>query len=108
MRVQTLTPDLARSFGLEKSRGVLVSGMVPDSPAEKGGLKRGDILLSIDGKQVARVGEFKLLVASIPAAKKVDLVVWRQGEEKNLSVKISSRGETQENPEPRWKVPVWG
>lgn len=99
VRIQALTPDLARSFGLEKSWGVLVSGIVPDSPAEKGGLQRGDILLSVDDKPVAGVGEFKLQVASIPAGKEVDLVVWRRGEKKTLSVKILSRGETQENIE---------
>ncbi len=94
VRIQALKPDLARSFGLEKTRGVLISSILPDSPAEKGELKRGDIILSIDGKPVAGVGEFKLLVASIPAGKKVDLVLWRQREKKTLHVKISSRGET--------------
>jgi Do/DeqQ family serine protease len=94
VRIQALKPDLARSFGLEKPRGVLISGILPDSPAAKGELKRGDIILSIDGKPVAGVGEFKLLVASIPAGKEVDLVLWRQRKKKTLNVKISSRGET--------------
>jgi len=108
VRVQALTPELAGSFGLEKNGGVLVSGILPDSPAEKGGLKRGDILLSIDGKPVAGVGEFKLLVASIPAGKDVDLVLWRQGEKKNLVVKIASRGDVQENSGSKVKSPRLG
>ena len=97
VRIQALTPDLADSFGLEKNRGVLVSGVFPDSPAAKGGLERGDILLFIDGKPIAGVGEFKLLVASIPAGKDVDLILWRRGEEKTYNLKISSRGDVQEN-----------
>ncbi|MBN2427348.1 MAG: Do family serine endopeptidase [Deltaproteobacteria bacterium] len=96
VRIQALTVDLASSFGIEKKQGVLVSGIISNSPAKEAGVLRGDIILSIDGKAVADVGEFKLLVANIPAGKEVLLVVWRQGASKNLKVKIANRGDISE------------
>ena len=92
VRIQALTSDLAGSFGIEKNQGVLVSDIISNSPAEEAGVLRGDIILSVDGKAVAGAGEFKLLVANLPAGKEVELVVWRQGVTNNLKVKIASRG----------------
>jgi serine protease Do len=50
--VQPVTPDLARSFGLEKERGALVGDVVAQGPAEKAGIKRGDVIVSYDGKKI--------------------------------------------------------
>ena len=50
--IQPLTPELANSFGVKDTKGVLVSDVVPDSPAGKAGLKPGDILLEFEGKKM--------------------------------------------------------
>ena len=50
--VQPVTPDLARSFGLDKERGALVGDVVAQGPAEKAGIKRGDVIVSYDGKKI--------------------------------------------------------
>jgi len=93
--IQPLTAELAESFGMEMVSGALVNQVLPDSPAEKGGVRRGDVLISFAGKAVRGVRELQLLVASTPVGSKVDLVVLRQGRELTLPVVVAAQGETQ-------------
>jgi Do/DeqQ family serine protease len=86
--IQPLTPELADSFGLNIVAGALVNQVLAGSPAEKAGIKRGDVLLTFDGKPVRGVRELQLLVASTPAGSKVELVVLRQGKRITLPVDI--------------------
>lgn len=86
--IQPLTPELADSFGLDRVTGALVNQIVPDSPAAKAGLRRGDILLTYDGKEVRGVRELQLMVASTPAGKKVNMEVVRGGKRMTLPVTI--------------------
>jgi len=89
--IQPLTPELAESFGLDQISGALVNQVLAGSPAEKAGVKRGDVLLTYDGKPVRGVRELQLLVASTPAGSKVELVVLRQGKRLNLPVTIAAQ-----------------
>jgi len=86
--IQPLTPDLAESFGLDRATGALVNQVLPGAPAERAGVRRGDILLSFDGRQVRGVRELQLLVASAQAGGTVDLVVLRDGERLTLPVTL--------------------
>src|SRR5207249_294485 len=52
VQIQQLTPELAREFGVKDAQGVLVSDIVPDSPAAKAGIQRGDVLTEFDGKRL--------------------------------------------------------
>ena len=61
--VQPVTPDLARSFGLDKERGALVGDVVAQGPAEKAGIKRGDVIVSYDGKKIDESVTLPALVA---------------------------------------------
>ena len=61
-----MTPDLARSFGLDKERGALVGDVVGQGPAEKAGIKRGDVIVSYDGKKIDESVTLPALVASTP------------------------------------------
>src|SRR5207247_11082081 len=54
VQIQQLTPELAREFGVKDAQGVLVSDIVPDSPAAKAGIHRGDVLTELDSKSRAR------------------------------------------------------
>jgi Do/DeqQ family serine protease len=89
--IQPLTPELAESFGLEMVSGALVNQVLAGSPAEKAGVKRGDVLLTYDGKPVRGVRELQLLVANTPAGSKIELVVLRQGKRLTLPVIIAAQ-----------------
>jgi serine protease Do len=86
--VQALNKELADSFGLDHPRGALVNEVVADSPADQAGLKRGDIILEYDGKQVDEMNDLPRLVAATPVDETVRVKVFRDGKERTLKVKI--------------------
>jgi len=86
--LQPMTPSLAKGFGLKEAKGVIVARVVPGSPAEKHGLKRGDVILSVDGKEVNSPAELQMAIRSHKAGEKVTLTVWRQGKTVDVSVTL--------------------
>jgi serine protease Do len=86
--VQVVTPDLAKSFGLDSERGALVADVMKESPAEKSGLKGGDIVLEYDGHTIKEMNELPRLVAVTPVGKKVTLLVQRDGRQEKVPVTI--------------------
>jgi serine protease Do len=86
--VQAVTPVLAQSFGLESDKGALVSNVSKDSPADKAGLKTGDIILEFDGKPIDEMNELPRLVASMPVGKKAAVKILRDGKELSVTVTI--------------------
>lgn len=84
--IQPVTKDLADSFGLPAEKGALVSEVLPESPAEKAGVKSGDIILSFDGKDIKEMNDLPRLVAATAVGKKVDLKVVRDGKEETLAL----------------------
>jgi len=94
--ITELTPEFAESFGLEQNRkGILIQEIMEDSPAEKAGLKHGDIIIKVDGKAVEGLNRFRENIARIPPGAEVKLLVLRNGKEKEIEVGITKRqGET--------------
>ncbi len=88
VEIQDLTPELARSFGLKQATGVLISNILPNSPAEKAGLKHGDIIVAYNGKPVKNGYEISRLVAETRPGTLATLKIIRDGKEKTLKVKI--------------------
>jgi len=86
--VQPVTPDLAKSFGLVGERGALVAEVMKNSPAEKFGLKGGDIILEFDGRAIREMGELPRMVAATAVGKKVSVSVLRDGRQKSVAVTI--------------------
>jgi serine protease Do len=86
--VQPVTPDLARSFGLNKEEGALVGDVVAQGPADKAGIKRGDVIVNYDGKKIEESSSLPSLVASTPVGKTVPVEVMRDGKMKTVSVAI--------------------
>ncbi len=86
--VQPMSEELAHSFDLDRPRGALISDVVKDSPAERAGLKRGDVILSFDGQAIDERNDLPRVVANTGVGKTVKVVIFREGKEKELSVEI--------------------
>jgi serine protease Do len=86
--IQQVTPDLAENFGLERPIGALVGQVMPDSPAEKAGLKAGDVIIEYNGKEVSQMSMLPAMVASTTVGEKATLVLIRDGKKQNLTVDI--------------------
>jgi serine protease Do len=86
--VQKLTPDLAKSFGLEQSKGALVADVIPGSAAEAGGIRRGDVIIKFNGKDIDEMNELPRVVASTPVGKEVDVAILREGKPMTLKLKV--------------------
>ena len=88
--IQDVTPALAKSFGLEKPEGILISEVVKDSPAEKAGLKSGDVLLRFDGKKIENAHVLSRIVANTPPDTQVVLDIMRDGKEQKVHLTIGT------------------
>jgi serine protease Do len=88
VQIQDVTPELAASLGLGTAKGALVSDVVKDGPAEKGGVRRGDVVVSFNGKEIKDSRALPPAVASTAAGKEVPVRVMRDGKEVSLQVKI--------------------
>ena len=91
--VQEVTKDLADSFGLEVPRGALIGSVLKDSPAEKAGLKNGDVIMDFDGQQIVYSGDLPLIVGRIPPEKKINATIFRDGKKVSVPVKIGKLDE---------------
>jgi serine protease Do len=86
--IQEITPELAQKFGVKDSRGALVGDVAKGSPAEKAGIRRGDIILEFNGKKITDVGNLRNLVAQSKVGAEVPVTVLRAGKEYAIKVLI--------------------
>jgi serine protease Do len=91
--IQNLTPDLAESFSLKTTHGALVSDVLPNGPAFKGGLQRGDVIVKFSGQVVEDVSELPRLVATVPPGETVNVVILRDGKEQTVRITIDAQSE---------------
>lgn len=88
--IQEITPELAKNFeGAETKKGVLVSTVIQNSPAKKSGIKRGDIILSVDGQKVTSPQELQKEILKRKIGEEVKLEVLRKGEILAINVKLA-------------------
>lgn len=85
---QVMTSQLARSFGLKEAKGTLVADVDPDGPAEKAGLKSGDIIREFNGKQINDMIELSRLFAATEAGQKVSFKIFRDGRTTDVSLTV--------------------
>lgn len=97
--VQKVTPEIAESFGLRDRQGALVTDVTKDSPADRAGIQRGDIIVGYNGKKIEDMHELPRLVASTPVGTGVNLKIFREGKELDLNVIIEKLGKGIETPE---------
>jgi len=86
--IQQVTPDLAENFGLERPIGALVGQVIPDSPADKAGLKAGDVILEYNGREVSQMSMLPAMVANTSVGEKASLVMVRDGKKQEITVEI--------------------
>ncbi|MGB0415010.1 MAG: Do family serine endopeptidase [Coraliomargarita sp.] len=87
---ENLTPDLAETFGLDSTKGALVSQVQPGSPADLGGIKHGDIILKIDDVEIVSAPQLRLTVSQMMPGREVEVEVVRRGKTKVLDVVLGS------------------
>jgi serine protease Do len=86
--IQKVTPDIAEGLGLDHARGALVANVTKDGPADKAGVKVGDVIVEFDGKEVNDSGDLPLMVARTSVGKTVPMKVLRDKREVTLKVTL--------------------
>lgn len=95
--VQEVSSDLAESFGLEKARGALISALEKGGPAERAGLSAGDIVLALDGREIASPAELSRFIAETIPGQKIRIGLWRNRAAIELVARLDdARGATPE------------
>ena len=93
--IQDVDANTARAMGLDKARGALIGSVMAGEPAEKAGLTAGDIILMVDGKEIADANALLRAIASKNPGSKITLSVWRDGKNLGLSLTLGERSPEQ-------------
>jgi serine protease Do len=88
--IQDLTPELAKWFGVPEGHGILVADVAKDSPAEKAGLQRDDVILEYNGNPIDEIGSFRSHISTTQSGKAIELTVVRKGERMKKSVEVGT------------------
>ncbi len=91
LAAQDVTPDMAELLGLKNDKGIIITTIVKDSPADKAGLMSHDIILEMDGKQIKTYDDFRNDVANMKPDSKIDLTISREGKTQNITVTLAER-----------------
>ena len=89
--VQSLTPALAQSFGLSSNQGALIAEVSPNTPAAKAGLKSGDIITKVDGREVTDSARLSLAIAQTAPGSEVQLELLRNGNRETVTATIEAQ-----------------
>jgi len=100
--IQEITPEIAETIGVKE--GILVSQIAPGSPAEKAGLKVGDIIVAIDGEKVREVRELQFRIMKTPPGTEVTLTILRGGKEQTIKAKVGEMPEEVRFGQPKEQV----
>jgi serine protease Do len=86
--IQNLTPELAKSLGIKETEGALIAGIESNSPADKAGFKRGDLVIALDGKKIIDSTSLRNMVSATAPGKKVDFKIIREGKEQTITATL--------------------
>jgi serine protease Do len=96
VQIQGVDKEIAEAFELDAARGALVAMVMPDTPADRGGIERGDVIVEFDGRPIEEWKDLPLVVANTPVDKKAKVVVIREGREKSFRIQIGRLDEPNE------------
>ncbi len=96
VQIQTVTPELAKSLNLPEAKGALISGVFPGDPADKAGIKVGDVVVEFDGNPIETDRELVSIVGNTLVGKEVKVKALRNGKEVTLKVDIAKRTDDEE------------
>ncbi len=100
VNIANLDYERAQAFGLPEAGGALVTQVVDGSPADKAGLRHGDVLLSVDGRKITETRDLIDYVSSLPPGRKVELEVLRDGKRMTEKVELAERqGDAESQPQ---------
>jgi serine protease Do len=97
--VQTLTRELAASFGLKNTRGALVTEVAAGSPAAKAGIERGDVILAVNGRKLETMNDLPKQVAALPVGRPATVTIFRDGKTREMPVEIGTLDDDRSQPE---------
>ncbi len=89
--IQELSPQARQALGIEARRGALVADVVEGEPAAQAGIRAGDVIVSVAGREISDVNELRTIVASLRPGQRVPVVVVRDGERLELTIAIAER-----------------
>ena len=93
VQVQDLNPDLAEAFGIRNQKGAVVNSVMPDSPAREAGLQPGDIIISINSKQVKAAADVRNHIGLLPVGEEVMFEILRAGARQTLKARVTASRE---------------
>jgi serine protease Do len=102
---QDIDQDLAKALKLKSTEGSLVADVTPDGPADKAGIKRGDVIVEFDGKKVENSIQLRNMVAQVTPGKTVEVVLIRNGNEMKIDVRLEERPKGPESESPAQEQP---
>lgn len=91
VNIRALDTDLADAFGYKGTKGAFVDNVVPGQPADQAGIKRGDIITEFQGQRIDTSDQLRNLASQTPPGTTVKVKVWREGAERDLSLKLAER-----------------
>jgi Do/DeqQ family serine protease len=89
--ILTLSPDIAEAYGVKETQGALVSQVMSESAAEKAGVKTGDIIRSVDGKQISNANELRNTIGLKRSGDTVDLEIIRDGKKRKIKAQLGEQ-----------------
>ena len=95
VQIQEVTKETAEAFGLKQTAGALVNSVEKGGPAEKAGVEPGDIILKVDGRDVANSSTLPRIITQVKPGTKVTLTVWRKGSQRDVAVTVAELKEAE-------------
>jgi serine protease DegQ len=97
---QDITPELAESFGLTRKSGAIIAGVLKGGPADKAGIRPGDILVAVEGKPVTDTSDMLNLIAELKPGNKAKMTVLRKSQESTIDVVVGKRPRPRREEQP--------